>query len=238
MSMKFRDKDGNETLIAGMGRSGELVPSVSYYQSGTASFSDLTTQATETITVTLDTAMPDSDYVVVLNVANGVGYVVTSKSESALTVRLQNLRTSTVSAGSFTWQAFKLMTDESRALDEAQIEENTSAIAALQKVSTGLLTLSTGTVSGSVSYRKVGRNISIQMNNMIVQNTGSSIATIQITEANTSLLPANITAYGLIARPAGEQYPLLVQLQNSFLRIYGVPSGGISGWYGFVNVIV
>lgn len=330
MGMYFRDIDGNESLIAGMGRSGELVPSVSYYQRGTTNVTVSQLNTAYTVTVTLSTAMPDVDYVVVVHSGAGNALArVKSQTVNSFIIEVFKIAGGT-GALTCTWQAFKLMTDESRALDESQINENTTSIEALQKyrpfadsltdcnlaiptkegntvffvmgnasnapstrygtiycwrssttvkqvwfsndademytrsievntstleytstnydwssfspaVTKGSLTLnssaSTGTITGTVTYQKSGHNISVQLNNLIIQNTGSSTATIQITTANTALF-GSVTAYGFLARPAGEQSPLLVQLQNGFLRVYGVPSGGVSGWYGSVNCIV
>ena len=108
MSILYRSNDGTEVPIAGTMTSGELIPSVSQYQSGTTSGSG---------TITLSNTMPDTDYVVVTN--NGT--TVSDKTKTSFAV-----------SGACSWQAFKLMTDEVTSLDEAQIEANRTAITALQ----------------------------------------------------------------------------------------------------------
>ena len=108
MSILYRSNDGTEVPIAGTMTSGELIPSVSQYQSGTTSGSG---------TITLSNTMPDTDYVVVTN--NGT--TVSDKTKTSFAV-----------SGACSWQAFKLMTDEVTSLDEAQIETNRTAITALQ----------------------------------------------------------------------------------------------------------
>ena len=95
MSILYRSNDGTEVPIAGTMTSGELIPSVSQYQSGTTSGSG---------TITLSNTMPDTDYVVVTN--NGT--TVSDKTKTSFAV-----------SGACSWQAFKLMTDEVTSLDEA-----------------------------------------------------------------------------------------------------------------------
>ena len=110
---------------------GELVPSVSYYQTGNKT-SDTTSWGigeTGTFTITLSTAMPDTDYIVVptLDVV-GVSLSVHSKTVNDFKVTVRNDSAETIAQPiTLYWQAFKLMTDESRALDE-------QAIASLQAV--------------------------------------------------------------------------------------------------------
>lgn len=134
---------------------GELVPSVSYYQKGYLNssnlvdgFKDVTILNIEhqrvQYRVTFSTPMPDADYVVVVDVHNTNlqvevasddktvnGFVVTVRNLVA-TMRADRGETTdgftfVLSDDYFNWQAFKLMTDESRALDE-------QAIASLQAV--------------------------------------------------------------------------------------------------------
>lgn len=110
---------------------GELVPSVSYYQTGNKT-SDTTSWGigeTGTFIITLSTAMPDTDYIVVptLDVV-GVSLSVHSKTVNDFKVTVRNDSAETIAQPiTLYWQAFKLMTDESRALDE-------QAIASLQAV--------------------------------------------------------------------------------------------------------
>ena len=147
MSLKFRNAAGVETPIAGLnGLSGELVPSVSYYQSGskTSDTTSWSTGETGTFSINLSENMPDTDYIVVptLSVV-GVSAIVHAKTVNSFKVTVRNDRAETIAASiTLYWQAFKLMTDESRALDEQAIAVNTSDIAALQNYKYTLLTSS------------------------------------------------------------------------------------------------
>ena len=128
MSMLFRDANGVEHPVAGLnGTSGELVPSVSHYQSGnkTSDTTSWSTGETGTFSINLSENMPDADYVVVptLNVA-GVSAIVHAKTANSFRVTVRNDRAETIAqAITLYWQAFKLMTDESRALDEQAIAD-------------------------------------------------------------------------------------------------------------------
>lgn len=153
MSLKYRNNSGVETPIAGLnGTSGELVPSVSYYQTGTVTL-PASGETSSSATVTLPTAMPDTDYVVVLDQGNTYLSSVVVRSKTTTGFEITGWQSSNISVTvTVKWQAFKLMTDESRALDEAQIEQNASDIAALQsKLSQSLtLTNKTTTPSGNI----------------------------------------------------------------------------------------
>jgi len=144
MSLKFRDSSGVETPVAGLnGTSGELVPSVSLYQSGTANISmPNTSELTDlfTKTVTFDTPFDDTDYVLNVDqceISEAEINRVYNKTTTGFTVAVMyNRKLTAVPSYNVTarlpWQAFKLMTDESRALDEAAIAQNTSDISDLQ----------------------------------------------------------------------------------------------------------
>lgn len=131
--------DSKETLQAFIDKiksqRGELVPSVSYYQKGTLNVSSLEASASTTIDVTLPTAMPDADYIVVYRWVNAdIGNMCYTKriSASGFTIEVVNVNdTAYQGTAILAWQAFKLMTDESRALDEQAIQQNTSDIADL-----------------------------------------------------------------------------------------------------------
>lgn len=141
MSVRYRDKDGNETLVAGMGRSGELVPSVSYYQTGVQTVPALGANARKDITVTLTTPMPDTDYIVYcVDISGGGGsrfvfscVTDTQKTTTSFRVSVFNAGEASTVDYTFQWYAIKLMTDESRALDEAAIAANTTDITSLKE---------------------------------------------------------------------------------------------------------
>lgn len=131
MSLKYRDGQGNETPVAGLnGTSGELIPSVSLYKTGSVTFS-CAANSWNTVEVTFNTPMPDADYQVILDSsANAYVHVqnVTRKFTTGFIAIVWN-RDELNKTGVIEWQAFKLMTDEATALDEAQIAQNTKNFA-------------------------------------------------------------------------------------------------------------
>lgn len=121
----------------------ELVPSVSYYQKGTVTLTqEIAPNGYASVDVTMPKAMPDTDYVVVTKVGGGFWHTATvhvnateNLSASTFRISIGNPGTiDTIPANTLLvdWQAFKLMTDESRALDEQAIAQNTSDISDLQ----------------------------------------------------------------------------------------------------------
>ena len=135
MSLKYRDVNGVETSIAGMnGLSGELVPSVSYYQKGNFTITSQASGAVKNNAVTFSTPMPDADYVVVATTSQGAEcrLDVRGKTTTGFNIQTYNMSSNTAPTVTVQWQAFKLMTDESRVLDEAAIEQNAADIEDLQ----------------------------------------------------------------------------------------------------------
>ena len=141
MSLGQISPSGAKVPIAGLnGLSGELVPSVSYYQKGTVAVPETAVNGYGTIQVTFGTAMPDTDYVVALGygatTVAGMTYTVASKSKTGFVFVYTNTGLGTENSHQMAWQAFKLMTSEQTALDEAQIEANKSEIATLKTTGT------------------------------------------------------------------------------------------------------
>ena len=123
MSLKYRNGQGVESPISGLnGTSGELIPSVSYYQQGQSETTSVEANVGKPITITFSTPMPDADYVVALgNFAEYCYFSINDKATSGFKVYV---RPTTSSANfKFSWQAFKLMTEESIALDEQAIAD-------------------------------------------------------------------------------------------------------------------
>lgn len=133
MSLKYRDSSGTETPVAGLnGTSGELVPSVALYQSGTVTFEVIVAFENTSENVVFQTPMPDTDYEVSLSISNSifVGLSIDNKTVNGFRVyAYRPVDEATPLAPIVKWTAFKLMTDESRALDEARIEQNTTNFA-------------------------------------------------------------------------------------------------------------
>ena len=133
MSLKYRDSQGNETPVAGLnGTSGELVPSVSLYQTGSFEVPALSAGGwTSSGTISLQTPFSDTDYIITCDFASSslVAGVI-HKTASNFEVTIGNIDPSVgTSFSTCYWKAFKLMTDESRALDETHIEQNTANFA-------------------------------------------------------------------------------------------------------------
>ena len=132
MSIKYRNSQGVETLVAGTSPSGELVPSVTYIQSGTVTFS-CGADSWTTVDVTFATPMPDTDYLVVTD-SGETAYVhvqnATTKRTTGFTMIIWN-RDAVSNTGIIRWTAFKPITDEQVRLDEGQIEQNASDISAI-----------------------------------------------------------------------------------------------------------
>lgn len=183
MSMLFRDANGIEHPVAGLnGTSGELVPSVSYYQSGnkTSDTTSWSTGETGTFSVNLSENMPDADYIVVptLSVV-GVSAIVHAKTVNSFRVTVRNDRAETITqAITLYWQAFKLMTDENRALDEQAIADIQAVVPANATSSnklvtanefaetSGSATLASG-LSGGITWVKIGRIVQVRVNNVL-----------------------------------------------------------------------
>lgn len=131
MSLKFRNQNGVETPVAGLnGTSGELVPSVSMYQTGSFEVDALPAGGyTNSGVISLQTPFPDTDYIITFDFAHSslvAGAI--QKSASNFKVTIGNIDPNGgTGASTCYWKAYKLMTDESRALDE-------QAIASLQAV--------------------------------------------------------------------------------------------------------
>lgn len=129
MSLKYRNQNGVETPVAGLnGTSGELVPSVSMYQTGSFAVPSLPAGGyTNSGVISLPTPFPDTDYIITFDFEHSsliAGAI--QKSASNFKVTIGNIDPDGgTGASTCYWKAYKLMTDESRALDEA-------AIAALQ----------------------------------------------------------------------------------------------------------
>lgn len=135
MSLKYRDSQGNETPIAGLnGTSGELVPSVSLYQTGTITMTeDIAVGDFALYPVTFDTPMPDTDYVVSADFSITGGHrtfgLISCMNKTvngfSLYVRNTDAVELPITADTIVWQAFKLMTDTAHEADAAAIAQNT-----------------------------------------------------------------------------------------------------------------
>ena len=128
MSLRFRNQNGEEQVVAGLGISGELIPSASYVQRGTINVTDMGTSNDKTYkdyNVTFQTPMPDADYEVTLTSNNLFSAdVLPSLTKNGFSVRVKNYAlTNGTSYGDINWTAFKLITNEDRALDEQAIAD-------------------------------------------------------------------------------------------------------------------
>lgn len=138
MSLKFRNEQGIETPISGLnGTSGELVASVTYMQSGTATFSEIEVNAVGSCEVTLPTPMPDTNYLVQVYSDNTASsdhrftWFVRINSASKFTIYATNVYSTSLTPEAVKWTAFKPITDEQVRLDEGTIQQNATDIAAI-----------------------------------------------------------------------------------------------------------
>lgn len=137
MGIFYRNSSGIETPVAGLAPAGQLVPSVSLYQKGSITNpTDIASKAYARIEITLNTPMPDTDYVVDLQTMQGSGLAnafcdAYGKTTSGFAIILANPSDNNVPANAIqvVWRAFKLMTNEDRALDEERIATNTKNFA-------------------------------------------------------------------------------------------------------------
>lgn len=131
MSLKYRDSQGIETPVAGLnGQNGSLVPSVALKQSGTGNTDTISVGGYANKEITFTTPMPDTDYVINFNTngAGGILFTVMSKTVSSFLVNIRNMNDREIAA-TFTWSAFKLMTDTVHEADAAHIAQNTANFA-------------------------------------------------------------------------------------------------------------
>lgn len=130
MSLKYRDSQGNETPVAGLnGTSGELVPSVSLYQTGSFEVPAVPAGGyTNSGVISLQTPFPDTDYIITFDFARSsliAGAI--QKSASNFKVIIGNIDPiAGTGASTCYWKAYKLMTDEA---DSAHISQNTANFA-------------------------------------------------------------------------------------------------------------
>lgn len=152
MSLKYRNGSGVETPVAGLnGTSGELIPSVTYFQKGRAS-AVATSSGFVVGTVTFTNPMPDTDYAIVMNTDNSNTLYqnrILSKTVNGFEFRTETAESSEFGSQiNFGWQAFKLMTDENRALDE-------QAIADLQAVVPSVATSTNKLIANSQRFASI-----------------------------------------------------------------------------------
>lgn len=133
MSLKYRNASGVETPVAGLnGTSGELVPSVSLYQSGTVTFEVIGAFENASENVVFPAPMPDADYEVSFSISNSifVGLSIAKKTVNGFRVyAYRPVDEATPIAPIVKWTAFKLMTDTVHEADSARIAQNTANFA-------------------------------------------------------------------------------------------------------------
>lgn len=155
MSLKYRNGEGVETPLAGLnGTSGELIPSVSYYQSGVTETFPMPAGSSANHTIQLSEEMPDTDYVVVVNASNPYDVLaVTGKTVDSIGIWIYNTDSSAASSTTVSWQAFKLMTQEQIALDEQAITDIQEVIPSTATTANKLVTQSelTAAISDAIN---------------------------------------------------------------------------------------
>lgn len=245
MSLKFRDANGVEIPVAGLnGTSGELIPSVSYYQTGFLNFSNLTDAFADVTILNIEnqsvqyrvafsTPMPDTDYVVVVDVHNTNlqvevasadktvnGFIVTVRNLVA-TMRADRGETTdgfTYALGDnyFNWSAFKLMTDESRALDEAEIADLSDRVETLETLTSDVIPS-----GASASNQLVAQNATARLLNATYQGAGMSQRVVKLT------LPSSVCGKFHVVCETGGQTSLrdfIIQTttRTPFVNVYNL----------------
>lgn len=189
MSVNLINKTtGQLSKIAGKESNGELIPSTSYYQSGSFYFaSGIDGGGNGNQQVTLSTDMPDNDYVVVLSPNNDdIIFTVQKKTKTGFQINAYN-KNAYMQQPTGTYQVFKLMTDENRALDEQAIAKNMNNISDLQTDVTGLQAVVPSTASAS-NKLATAENIQALTNSVA---TAQGTATTANNTANSALNVAN-----------------------------------------------
>lgn len=229
MSLKFRNQNGVETPVAGLnGTSGELVPSVSMYQTGSFEVDSLPAGGyTTSGVISLQTPFPDTDYIITFDFAHSsliAGAI--QKSASNFKVTIGNIDPNGGTGASVCyWKAYKLMTNEDRALDE-------QAIADLQAVVPSTATSSNQLVpaNGKVRGLNTGNWISDDFNNAVPSdNSSMQIFAVLNSATNSPGLGANyivltqVFSNGLIQQEA-------IQNGTNYRYIRNCDSGTWSAW--------
>lgn len=139
MSVNKRNPDGTLTPLASLGI-GKLVPSISLVLTGTISLPEQAAHSQSNMTIHLPQRMPDPDYEVFFEQTLGnQGYrilTVHGKSIDTFALTSFNADVGVADATSVSYKVVKLMTDESQALDEAAIAQNTANFASAFSEST------------------------------------------------------------------------------------------------------
>lgn len=178
--IEITDKSGT-TKATVKNVSGELIPSVSKYQSGTVTIPSTTisSHGFSRFQVTLSEAMPDTDYCVVIKSTGTIGVegkvavdgatftqtgfylAVTNSTDNEITV-----------SGNVAWQAFNLMTDAALLADEAQIAANKTDIATLK---TSVATNTTGITALKTRSQAVCTSVKIKANGLTARKSGKVV---------------------------------------------------------------
>lgn len=134
MSLKYRDSTGTETPVAGLnGTNGELVPSVALVQKGSITITQSGTEAGSMGTVTFQSPMPDTDYIINIEQDTTTGglidKIISDKTVNGFKLRIYWESQVAGHQTKLNWSAFKLMTDTVHEADSAHIAQNTANFA-------------------------------------------------------------------------------------------------------------
>ena len=131
----YRNAQGVETQLAGLAPVGQMAPSVSEFKSGTFSVpATAVVGGAQTVNVVFDSPMADTDYEVTFSGGGSTepwySMIPRNKTVNGFQILAICLSSQGVSYSiTYNYQAFRLMTDEVTALDEAKIEQNTANFA-------------------------------------------------------------------------------------------------------------
>lgn len=126
MSLRYRSSDGTEQIIAGLTPGGDIEAGAVAQRSGTVSSGTVAAGATESVSVTFDSPMPDDDYIVNFNTPDTgrLNLRVANKTANGFTVFCMN-NTSSSASSDIEYTAFKTYTVQHDV-------QNTEAIANIQ----------------------------------------------------------------------------------------------------------
>jgi hypothetical protein len=227
MGIFYRGSDGIEQVVAGLAPAGQLIPSVSLYQKGRVTATNITAGGYVTKDISFANTMPNTDYIVVINNASN-GYMsvdVVNKTTSGFTAFVYNRATSVIDTGAFDWQAFKLLTNEDRALDEAKIEQNTANFAnnfsATTSYAIGDYCIYQGILYRCTTAHTAGTWVAGHFTQATVGKTLSDIVPSNASSSNKLVDKATLNKINITHQSAGEAQ----QYANTWTELATMPIG-------------
>lgn len=181
MSLKYRDKNGALTVLAGLTPGGNLEAGAVATRKGTTSVPSTSADSDVAVSVTFTDAMPDEDYEVNLHAtAYFIIGRISNQTANGFTVTLRNTNSSS-SSGSLDWYAFKTYSvahAEQNASDIADIKTKIpSTASSSNKLATSNELSSLGTtIDGRLDALEDTIPSSASLQNQLITETGLTTA--------------------------------------------------------------